>query len=42
MRNFYPKKKILIKIRKGLLKFGNNKVKIFDEWIKKFRNLRRS
>ena len=34
---FLTKEKSLDKIRKGLLKFGNNKTKIFDEWIKKFR-----
>ena len=30
------KEKSLDRIRKGLSKFGNNKVKIFDEWVKKF------
>ncbi len=35
--DFLSKEKNLDKIRVGLLKFGNNKVKIFDEWIKKFR-----
>jgi len=31
------KEKNLDKIRTDLLKFGNDKIKIFDEWIKKFR-----
>ncbi len=34
---FLSKEKSLDKIRNGLLKFGNNKTKIFDEWIKRFR-----
>lgn len=34
---FLSKEKNPDKIRRGLLKFSNNKVKIFDEWIKKFR-----
>ena len=35
--DFLSKEKSLDKIRNGLLKFGNNKTKIFDEWINKFR-----
>ncbi len=34
---FLSKEKSLNKIRNGLLKFGNNKTKMFDEWIKEFR-----
>lgn len=34
---FLSKEKSIDKIRTGLLKFGNNKTKIFDEWIKKFK-----
>ncbi len=34
---FLSKEKSIDKIRIGLSKFGNDKVKIFDEWIKKFR-----
>lgn len=34
---FLTKEKSLDKIRNGLLKFGDNNTKIFDEWIKKFR-----
>ncbi len=30
------KENSLDKIRTGLLKFGNDKIKIFDEWMKKF------
>lgn len=33
---FLSKEKSLEKIRSGLLKFGNHKVEIFDDWIKKF------
>lgn len=35
---FLFKEKSFDKIRKELSKFGNNKVKIFDEWNKKFIN----
>lgn len=34
---FLYKEKSINKIKNGLLKFGNDKTKIFDEWIKKFR-----
>ena len=34
---FLIKEKSLDKIRNGLLKFGKDKGKIFDEWVKKFR-----
>ncbi len=34
---FLTKEKSLDKIRTELLKFGNDKTRIFDEWIKKFR-----
>ncbi len=34
---FLSKEKSLDKIRKGLLKYGENKTRIFDEWIIKFR-----
>jgi len=33
---FLTKEKSLDKIRTELLKFGNDKTRIFDEWIKKF------
>ena len=34
---FLSKEKNIDKIRTGLIKFGNDKVKVFDEWIKEFR-----
>lgn len=35
---FLTKQKSVNKIKKGLLKFGEDKVKIFDEWFEKFGN----